>query len=113
METLAYAADAAQGAQGASGISSMLFPLVLMFAVFYFLLIRPQQKKQKQHDQMLKSLNKGDKVITSGGLYGIVSKVTDKDVVLEVADKVNLRFTLGAIGTIRESEGTKEAKEAD
>jgi preprotein translocase subunit YajC len=113
METLAYAADAAKGAQGASGLSGMLFPLVLMFAVFYFLLIRPQQKKQKQHDQMLKSLNKGDKVITSGGLYGIVSKVTDKDVILEVADKVSLRFTLGAIGTIREREGAKEDKEAD
>jgi preprotein translocase subunit YajC len=58
---------------------------------------------------MLKNLKKGNKVITSGGLYGVVVKVTEKDVVLEVADKVNLRFTLGAIGTVREKEETKES----
>ena len=112
METLAYAAQAQSGGGGTSPISGMLFPLVLMFVVFYFLLIRPQQKKQRQHQDMLKSLKKGDKVITSGGLYGVVVKVTDKDVVLEVADKVNLRFTLGAIGTVREREGAG-GKESD
>lgn len=86
-------------------MSSMLLPLILMFVIFYFLLIRPQQKKQRQHQEMLKNLKKGDKVVTSGGLYGVVVKVTDKDVILEVADKVNLRFTLGAIGAVREREG--------
>ena len=111
METLAYAADAAPG--GVSGLSGMIFPLVLMFVIFYFLLIRPQQKKQKDHQNLLQSLKKGDKVITSGGLYGIVVKVTEKDVILEVAEKVNLRFTIGAIGTVREREGAKEAKESD
>ena len=113
METLAYAADAAQGGATGSGLGSMLFPLVLMFVIFYFLLIRPQQKKQKEHRNMLQNLKKGDKVITSGGLYGIVVKVTEKDVVLEVAEKVNLRFTVGAIGTVREREGAKEIKESD
>ena len=103
METLAYAAQAPSG--GGSPLTSMLFPLILMFVIFYFLLIRPQQKKQRQHQEMLKNLKKGDRVITSGGLYGVVVKVTDKDVILEVADKVNLRFTLGAIGTVREKEG--------
>lgn len=86
-------------------MGSMFFPLILMFGILYFLLIRPQQKKQRQHQDILKSLKKGDKVITSGGLYGVVVKVTEKDVVLEVADKVHLRFTLGAIGTVREREG--------
>jgi preprotein translocase subunit YajC len=105
METLAYAAPASGGSGASSPMGSMLIPLILMFVIFYFLLIRPQQKKQRQHQEMLKSLKKGDKVITSGGLYGVVVKVTDKDVVLEVADKVNLRFTLGAIGTVREREG--------
>ena len=112
METLAYAAQAQSGSGGASSMTNMLFPLILMFVIFYFLLIRPQQKKQRQHQDMLKNLRKGDKVITSGGLYGVVIKVTDKDVVLEVADKVNLRFTLGAIGTVREREGDG-SKESD
>ena len=109
MESLAYAAQS--GGNAGSPITSMLFPLVLMFVVFYFLLIRPQSKKQKQHQEMLSNLKKGDKVITSSGMYGVVVKVTDKDVILEVADKVHLRFTVGAIGTVREREGGKTDSE--
>ena len=106
MEAIAYAAETqGDGFLGGSPLGSMLFPLILMFVIFYFLLIRPKTKKQRQHQEMLKNLKKGDRVITSGGLYGVVVKVTEKDVVLEVADKVNLRFTLGAIGTVREKEG--------
>ena len=105
MESLAYAAQAQSASGGGSNMMGMLFPLILMFIIFYFLMIRPQQKKQRQHQEMLKNLRTGDRVITSGGLYGVVVKVTDKDIVLEVADKVNLRFTLGAIGTVREREG--------
>jgi preprotein translocase subunit YajC len=112
MEAIAYAAEASSGSGGVSPLGSMLFPLILMFVIFYFLLIRPQTKKQRQHQDMLKNLKKGDKVITSGGLYGVVVKVSDRDVVLEVADKVNLRFTLGAIATVRDREesGKKESK---
>ncbi|GAB4335748.1 MAG: hypothetical protein Kow0099_08340 [Candidatus Abyssubacteria bacterium] len=99
MEAIAYAAQAQPG--GPSQIGGMLIPLILMFVIFYFLLIRPQQKKQKQHQEMLSRLQRGDKVITTGGLYGTVVKVTDEDVVLEVADKVNLRFTLGAVAKVR------------
>jgi len=108
MESIAYAAEAAQGAPAGSPLGSMLFPLVLMFVIFYFLLIRPQQKKQKQHQDMLQSVRKGDKVVTSSGLYGVVVKVTEKDIVLEVADKVNLRFTIGSIGTVRDKDSAKE-----
>lgn len=112
MEAIAYAAEASSGSGSASPLGSMLFPLILMFVIFYFLLIRPQTKKQRQHQEMLKNLRKGDKVITNGGLYGVVVKVSDKDIVLEVAEKVNLRFTLGAIATVREREesGRKESK---
>jgi len=109
MESLAYAAEAANGGATGSPLGSMLFPLVMMFVIFYFLLIRPQQKKQKKHQNMLQDLKKGDKVVTSGGLYGVVVKVTEKDVVLEVADKVNLRFTIGSIGAVRDREGVKES----
>ncbi len=109
METLAYAADAAQQGGGSQNMISMLFPFVLIFGVMYLLLIRPQQKKQKKHQEMLKSLKKGDKVITSGGLYGIIVKVTERDVILEVADKVNLRYSVSAIGHVRERDGGGES----
>jgi preprotein translocase subunit YajC len=106
MESIAYAAQ--EAGRSTSQIGSFLIPLVLMFVIFYFLLIRPQSKKQREHQDMLKNLKKGDKVITSGGLYGVVVKVSDKDVVLEVAEKINLRFTLGAIATVREREETEK-----
>jgi len=113
MEALVYAQDAAQSSGSPSNMFSMLLPFVLIFGVMYMLLIRPQARKQKQHKEMLNSLKKGDKVITSGGLYGVVVKVSEKDVVLEVADtgkeKVSLRFTLGAIGTVREREEGKQS----
>jgi preprotein translocase subunit YajC len=109
MEALVYAAEAAPAAAPQQNMFSMLIPFILIFGVMYLLLIRPQKKKQDQHQKLLKSLKKGDKVITSGGLYGIVVKVSEKDVILEVADKVNLRFSIGAIGTVREREETKEA----
>ena len=112
MEALVYAAEAAPAGGTPQNMFQMLIPFILIFGVMYMLLIRPQKKKQDQHKKLLKSLSKGDKVITSGGLYGIVVKVSEKDVVLEVADKVNLRFSLGAIGTVRERDEKKE-KETD
>ena len=92
-------------------LANPIFFMILIFGVMDMLLIRPQSKKQKQHQEMLKNLKKGDKVITSSGLYGIIVKVTEKDVILEVADKVNMRFTLGAIGSVREKDEKKEKDE--
>lgn len=107
MEALAYAAQ--QGGGGtASPVTSLLIPLVAMVAIFYLLLMRPQAKKQKEHQEMVRNLKKGDKVITTGGLYGEVVKVTDRDIILEVADKIHLRFQLGAIQTVREKEETEK-----
>ena len=65
-------------------------PLVLIFAVFYFLLIRPQQRKQRKHQDMLKSLKVGDRVVTSGGLYGTIVQGGDHSVKLEIADRVRV-----------------------
>lgn len=62
-------------------------PLILMFAIFYFLLIRPQQKKQKDHQQMIKSLKKGDRVVTAGGVIGTVHTLQDDYVVLKCGDR--------------------------
>lgn len=88
MAGIAYAADAAPAAGGGFGA---FIPLILIFVVFYFLLIRPQQKKAKEHQQFLSNLKKGDAVITSGGLYGTVTGLTDTVVTLEIADNVRVK----------------------
>ena len=75
---------------GGGGMAQML-PLILMFGVFYILLIRPQQKKMKEHRAMLNNLKRGDQIITNGGLMGRISGITDKLVTLEVAEKIRVR----------------------
>ncbi len=77
------------GCQG-GGMANLL-PLILMFVVFYFLLIRPQQKKAREHQNMLSNLKRGDTIITNGGLMGKITGLTDKTVTLEVAEKIRLR----------------------
>lgn len=71
-----------------------------MFAVFYFLLIRPQQKRQKQRAQMLNELKKGDKVVTIGGLHGTIAELTDDTVVIRVNDVTKLTFDRSAVNTV-------------
>lgn len=91
MIDVAYAAAGAPApAQG--GILSML-PLVLIFIVFYFLLIRPQQKKAKEQQQFLSALEKGQQVVTSGGIHGKITGLTDKVVTLEIADNVRIKVS--------------------
>jgi preprotein translocase subunit YajC len=74
-----------------------------MFAIFYFLLIRPQQKKQKQHRQLLSTLKKGDRVITSGGLYGRITGTTDTVVTLEISEKVRVKVGRGNMAGLAQS----------
>ena len=91
MTSIAYA----QGAGGGSpqgGIVSFI-PLILVFLVFYFLLIRPQQKKAKEHQAFLQALKKGDNVITSGGLHGKITGMTDTAVTLEIADNIRVKVS--------------------
>ncbi len=92
MITPAYA-QAAGGPAGGGDFFVSLLPLILIFAVFWFLLIRPQQKKMKEHQQMLQSLRKGDRVVTGGGIIGRIVKVDDQDntVTLEIAQGVQVR----------------------
>ena len=71
-------------------------PLILIFVVFYFLLIRPQQRKVKQHKEMLSNLKRGDKIITSGGIIGTINKVADnRELTLEVAENVEIKIASG------------------
>ena len=87
----AFAQAAGQTGGIAGGIEAFL-PLILIFVVFYFLMIRPQQKRMKQHKEMLGQLRRGDRVVTSGGILGTVNKVVDdKEVVVEIAEGVRVR----------------------
>lgn len=80
-------------------------PLILMLVVFYFLLIRPQQKRQKERMAMLDALKKGDKVITIGGLHGTIVDLTDDQVVLRVNENTKLTFERHAVNTVVQKQG--------
>ncbi len=87
--------QAGAGAQG-GGMSAMLFPLALI-AIFYFLLIRPQQKKAKEHRAMLDDLKKGDKIISSGGLHGVITGLSDDAITMEIAPKIRVKISRGSV----------------
>jgi len=84
---------------GQSALTSMV-PLVIMFGIFYFLLIRPQQKKAKEHKALLEALKKGDQVITAGGMHGKISSVDDAVVTIEIANNVNVKFNKGHVAAV-------------
>lgn len=102
MISLAYAlgGSGGGGAGGQGGGFSAFIPLILMFAIFYFLLIRPQQKKAKQHKALLSSIKKGDRVVSTGGLHGMVTGLTDEVVTMEIAPKVRVKVSRGSIAGV-------------
>lgn len=105
MDFLAHAMTGGTGGTGGGGSFGAFVPLILMFAIFYFLLIRPQQKKAKMHKQMLASVKKGDKVVSSGGLHGVITGITDDVVTMEIAPKVRVKVSRGSIaGVLRRDE---------
>ena len=76
-------------------------PLILIFAVFYFLLIRPQQRKVKQHKEMLSNLKRGDKIITSGGIIGSINKVADnRELTIEISENVEIKIAPGMVSDL-------------
>lgn len=107
---LAYASAAPPG--GAGGGMAFLQPLLLfgaMFAIFYFIVIRPQQRQKSDRDRMLSALKRGDRVITTGGLHGTVTGLSEHTVTLRVADQVKLEFDRSAVGRVVEGTGDKDA----
>jgi preprotein translocase subunit YajC len=105
---LAYAMGG-KGDGGAGGYAGLI-PLLLMFVVFYFILIRPQQKQARKHQDFVKNLKAGDRVVTTGGLHGIITGMTDTTVTLEIADKVRVKVTRSAIGGSSQDAAAPEAK---
>ncbi|RJP89681.1 MAG: preprotein translocase subunit YajC [Desulfobacteraceae bacterium] len=87
----------AGGQAAAGGGFGAFVPIILMFVIFYFLLIRPQQKKAKAHQEMINALKKGDKVITSGGIHGVIAGLDETTVTLEIAEKVRIKVTRSSL----------------
>jgi preprotein translocase subunit YajC len=121
---IAYAFGQAGGtaASGSNGglLATPLVPIILMLGVMWFFLIRPQQKKQKEHREMLGSLKKGDRIITSGGLYGRITGITDATLTLEIADKVRVKVSRAhvaglakAVSQAAADSSAKDKSEAD
>ena len=96
----AEAAGAAGGAQG--GLMGMMLPLAMFAAIFYFLIMRPQKKKQKAHDEMLASISRGSTVITAGGFFGVVREILDDSYIIELGDGVKARILKSSISVKRD-----------
>jgi preprotein translocase subunit YajC len=105
------------GAEGAGGLGGMLsgpLPmLILMFVIFYFLLIRPQQKKAKAQKEMLSNLRKGDNVLTAGGIYGTITGIDDQIVVLEIAPQVRVKMSRGSVSGVAGGAAPAQQAKAD
>ncbi|MGQ4583828.1 preprotein translocase subunit YajC [Lysobacter sp. F60174L2] len=93
------AGQAAPGGLFGGGLTGLLFP-ILLIGVMYFLMIRPQMKRQKEHRAMLEKLSKGDEVLTNGGVAGVVTDLGDNFITVEIADNVRIRVQKGAIANV-------------
>ena len=104
MTGIAYAMGAGGAApQGGAGGFAGLVPLILMFVIFYFLLIRPQQKKTKEHREMIGNLKKGDRIVTAGGLHGRVTGVSESTLTVEIAEKVRVKVNRASVSALAQT----------
>ncbi len=111
LKSIALAQNGDSPAQtGAGGIQPIIFMFIAMFAIMYFLTIRPTQKREKERQAMLSALSKGDRVITSGGLYGTIIGLNEKSVVLRVSEEpaVKMEFIRAAVSRVEKPEGASE-----
>lgn len=96
---LAQAATPAQQSSPLGGLGGIV-PMIFIFIIFYFLLIRPQQKRQKEHQKLVSALQTGDQIVTNAGIHGTITNVKDKTVLVRVADNVKIEFDRGSIVTV-------------
>lgn len=108
----AFAQGAGGAAGGAGGMLFQLLPILLMFAIFYFVVFRPQQQRVKEHKELINNVRRGDTIVTAGGIIGKVTKVVDDhEVLVEIADSTRVRILKATISTVRaKTEPVKSAK---
>ena len=103
-----YIVPVLQAAAQQGGILGMVLPIALIFVIFYVFIIRPQNKKQKETQKMIDALKKGDKVVTIGGIHGVISSVKDQTVIVKVDDDAKIEFTRSAVASVIVDKPTKE-----
>ncbi|NWG27332.1 MAG: preprotein translocase subunit YajC [Ignavibacteriaceae bacterium] len=91
---------APQGGEGGGGLVSTLIMFGAIFLIFYFMIIRPQQKRAKERDKMLSNLEKGDKVVTNGGIHGVIAGLEEKTALLQISENVKIKIERSAITTV-------------
>jgi len=87
---------------GGTNMVTMILFLVLLFGLMYFVMVRPQRKRQKEHQQLMEELRRGDRVITAGGIYGVVESISDDSIVIKVESGMTMRIARGSIAGKRE-----------
>lgn len=108
-----------QAVAGSGSLLMSVLPFGLIILIFYFFIIRPQNKKQKETEKMLSALKKGDKVVTVGGIHGVISSTKEKTVIVKVDDNAKIEFSRNAIATVivdkaeKDSKAAKDDKKAD
>lgn len=107
--TPAFAATGSAAGGSGAGLFVQIFPLILIFVIFYFLLIRPQQKRAREHQQAIAAVKKGDEVVTGGGIRGKVTKITEDEAEVEIAQGVRVRVVKGMLSQVL----SKNAKPAN
>jgi preprotein translocase subunit YajC len=110
---LLMAGPANAEAAGPGSLLTSFLPLIAIVFIFYFLIIRPQNKKRKETEKMLAALKKGDRVVTIGGLHGTVQSVRDTTVIIKVDDNVKLEFLRSAVSSVTTASREKEEKIED
>jgi preprotein translocase subunit YajC len=103
----AMGAPGGAGAQGGGGFQSLIM-MAVIFAIFYFILIRPQQKKMKEHKKMVDELKKGDRIVTAGGMYATVENASPDTLTVKIAEGVKVKITRGSVGAVVKAEEEKE-----
>lgn len=109
MTTQSLIAMAPQGGSAEGSLVSTLLMFALIIGIFYFMILRPQQKRQKERQKMLDAVKKGDKIVTAGGLHGTIAGLDEKTVLIQVADNVKMKFERSAVASIVK-EGEPETK---
>jgi preprotein translocase subunit YajC len=103
LESIAHAMGQPAGGAGGQGNPLVAFmPLIILFLIFYFLLIRPQQKRAKEHKEMLNNLKRGDYVITGGGLYGRITNISEDVLTLDLGNNLEVKVNRGYISSVTE-----------